>query len=118
MTFTRSLPAFVLMLKSADEPGVMLKVSAPSPPVTVPTTAPPAPLKVAVMLEAPAPVIANVCSESSEMVKVCVEEPVAPVATALMVSKPLTVNVPELVVFAPFKVNANASAVPTTAAAA
>jgi len=106
------------MVNSADEPGVMVNVSAPSPPVTVPTTAPLAPFKVATMAEEPAPVIANVCSESSEMVNVVEEEPVAPVATALMVSKPLTVNVPEVVVLAPFKVRAKASAVPTTAAAA
>jgi len=115
--FTRSLPALVLMLKSAEAPGVMVKVSAPSPPVTVPVTVPEAPLKVATMAEAPAPVIANVCSESSATVRVVVEEPVAPAAFTLIVSKPLTVNVPDVVVFAPFKVNANVSAVPATDAA-
>ena len=70
------------------------------------------------MAEAPAPVTANVCSESSVIVKAVEEEPVAPAAFTLIVSKPLTVNVPEVVVFAPFKVNAKASAVPATAAAA
>ena len=116
--FTRSLPAPVLTLIKPEAPGVNVNVSAPSPPVTVPVTVPEAPLKVATMAEAPAPVIANVCSESSEMVNDVVEEPVVPAAFTLIVSKPLTVNVPDVVVFAPFRVNANVSAVPATAAAA
>lgn len=116
--FTRSLPAPVLTLIKPEAPGVTVKVSAPSPPVAVATTVPAAPLKVAAMAEAPAPVTANVCSESSVIVNAVVEEPVAPTAFTLIVSKPLTVNVPEVVVLAPFKVKAKASAVPATAAAA
>jgi len=116
--FTRSLPAPVLTLIKADAPGVTVNVSAPSPPVAVATTVPEAPLNVATMAEAPAPVTAKVCSESSVIVNEVVEEPVVPAAFTLIVSKPLTVNVPEFVVLAPFKVNAKASAVPATAAAA
>lgn len=116
--FTRSLPAPVLMLNSPEPPGVMVKVSAPSPPVTVPTTVPEAPLRVATMADAPAPVIAKVCNESSVIVNAVEEEPVAPAAFTFTVSKPLTVNVPEVVVLAPFKVSVKASAVPATAAAA
>ena len=55
---------------------------------------------------------------SSPKEDVIVEEPVAPAALTLIVSKPLTVNVPEPEVFAPFRVNAKASAVPATAAGA
>jgi len=116
--FTRSLPAPVLTLIKPEAPGVTVNVSAPSPPVAVATTVPAAPLNVATMAEAPEPVTAKVCSESSVIVNVFEEEPVAPTAFTLTVSKPLAVNVPEVVVLAPFKVNANASAVPTTAAAA
>jgi len=116
--FTRSLPAPVETLIKPEAPGVTVNVSAPSPPVAVATIVPAAPLKVATMADAPAPVTANVCSESSAIVKAVEEEPVAPAAFTLIVSKPLAVNVPEVVVFAPFKVNAKASAVPTTAAAA